>query len=214
MKLLGYVLIIGTTGWVSCTNNTNISKNDVYEVQEEKHNVEVTDSIVLRHDALLKFVIIEDEQFLLLERSGKLVDTISSCSKGLPMKNLGYLVEDFDDNFVLAQSFGSGNPHNVYLYSKKTGQNELGRNSYFIDIDTASRTLFYSTSDVPSIDDTLFSVNVMTSNKSMYAFPKAVLDEEEILNRIHVSKVNGSDVTVEIEYQNWKKKQTKKLESR
>jgi hypothetical protein len=48
----------------------------------------------------------------------------------------------------------------------------------------------------------------------MYAFPKAVLDEEEILNRIHVSKVNGSDVTVEIEYQNWKKKQTKKLESR
>ena len=81
-------------------------------------------------------------------------------------------------------------------------------------MDTLSQTLLYSKSDVPSIDDTLFSINPVTGKKIYFEFPQIVLSEEEILNRIHISKVNGSEQIVDVEYENWKKKKQIKLINR
>lgn len=212
MKLLGYVLFLSTGIYSSCASN-NITSNDMVEVHQNKlDKAEFQDSIILNNDGLIKYVTIDDEQFLFLEYEGKFVDTLSSCSFGLPIKNLGYLVQDFDSNFVLAQSFGSGNPHPVFLYNKKSGDNELHSNAYFIDVDSTSQTLFYSTSAVPTANDSLFSHNAATGIRIAYFFPQALLDEEEILNRIHIYKMDDSDVIMEIEFDNWSKKKQIKLQ--
>ena len=215
MKSNIFIMLFGIVIRTSCANK-NVKDENVKDFQKhEKVQLEVKDSISLKNGAILKYVTDSKEQFLLLEKNGRLIDTLASTSVGLDVKNLGYLVQDYEETFLFAQSFGSGNAHNIYLIDKATGQNKLGDDYYyFIDLDTLSQTLLYSKSDVPSIDDTLFSINPVTGKKIYFEFPQIVLSEEEILNRIHISKVNGSEQIVDVEYENWKKKKQIKLINR
>jgi hypothetical protein len=212
MSSIKITVLLGLIIWSSCALK-NTEKKELIDLPNSKAvRLEIKDSIPLKNASLLKFAENSEEQYLLLERNGKLIDTLTSNSAGLSMKNLGYLVKDYDQKFLFAQSFGSGNAHKIYLIDKINGKNKLGSNyNYFIDLDTVSQILLYSKSEVPSIGDTLFSINPVTGKKSYFEFPQIVLNEEEILNRVHISKVNGSEIIVEVVYENWVKKKSIEL---
>lgn len=149
----------------------------------------------------------KEEQYLIYKKGNKIIDTIGGCSLGLRYKNLGYIGADFDKTFVFVNSFGSGNPHYIWLYEKETAKNLISDGSAWIDVDTAKEILLYSKSDVPVENNgdsmTLFDTKKMTQKD--YAFPKEIFDGPEKLNRIHLLNVTDKNFTIEYEYDDWKK---------
>ncbi len=147
-------------------------------------------------------------QYLLYKKDEKVIDTLNSCSLGLPYKNLGYIGADFDNTFVFVNSFGIGNPNYIFLYDKETLKSLIPNGSVWIDVDTLKGVLLYSKAGVPYEKDkmTLFDTKKMTEED--YVFPIEIFDEEEILDRI--SLLNITDETFFIEYKVKNRTKTKK----
>ncbi|MDB5278536.1 MAG: hypothetical protein JWR61_3491 [Ferruginibacter sp.] len=61
-------------------------------------------------------------QYLYLKKGRRTIAELSSMSKGLPYKNLGYIGVDCTRYFVLVHSFGFGNPHYIELIKKVNGK--------------------------------------------------------------------------------------------
>lgn len=96
-----------------------ISKQTGIDSITHENEVEVYDyDTTLKNGYFLKFVVDDSLMYLNLVKDS-LIRELSSCSKGLPMQNLGYKAADFDDYFVLEHSFGGGNPHYIELIEKK-----------------------------------------------------------------------------------------------
>lgn len=89
----------------------------------------------------------DEKEYHLYVRKGKVFHEIASNSRGLPFKNLGYTAADFSDFFVLAQSFGSGNPHHIQLIKKSNGKNLLERSAIWIGANEDEELLAYTTRD-------------------------------------------------------------------
>lgn len=220
---------------LSCNNNktiSNISQTDTLKLDTTKTaaNVALQDKIDSNYIENLKYItenpysdsydtIIKggysisfyhdkEYQYLIYKKGSKIIDTIGGCSLGLPYKNLGYIGADFDKTFVFVNSFGSGNPHYIWLYDKETAKNLIPEGSAWIDVDTTKEVLLYSKSNVPIENDgdsmTLFDTKKMTQKN--YAFPKEIFDEPEKLNRIHLIKVTANNFIIEYEYDDWIKK--------
>jgi hypothetical protein len=62
------------------------------------------------------------QTMLLMRDRVEIMDLHGGSSYGFPYKNIGYLGADFDSSFAFVQSFGSGNPHELHLIRKATGQ--------------------------------------------------------------------------------------------
>jgi len=149
-------------------------------------------------------------QYLLYKKGQKVIDTIGSCSLGVPYSNLGYMGADFDKAFVFVQSFGSGNPHIIQLYDKATAKNLIKEGSALIGVDTTHQTLLYSEQDVPSPADKMTLFDTKTNSKNKYEFPKEIFAEPEILNRIKLVTVTYKTFTIEYQFKGYK--QTKRLQ--
>ena len=167
-----------------------------------------TDSLSIEpydYDTILKsgykivFKVDDSTAYLYLKQHHKIITELSSCSRGLPYKNLGYVAADFLQYFVLAHSFGSGNPHNIELIEKRTGKNILPGGAAWIDVIEARQMLLYSEQDVPEEKDKMVLYNIQTKKKEFYAFPKAVFGEPMVLNRISISKLTATTLIIKYE---------------
>lgn len=78
---------------------------------------------------------------LILKKGGKYIDTLSIMGYGAPDKNLGCIGGDFNEYFAFVQSFGVGNPHEMQLLMKSTG--EKIREGFFVKKYHSPDLLFY-----------------------------------------------------------------------
>ena len=145
-------------------------------------------------------------QYLFLKKGNKVISELSSTSKGLLHKNLGYVAADFKDYFVLAHSFGSGNPHNIELIKKTTGKNILKDWAAWIDFIEDKEMLLYSDNDVPSAKDKMTLLNVKTGQKQFFSFPQDIFDEPQVLNRISIENLTDNELVIKYETENGTRK--------
>lgn len=111
---------------------------------------------------------------------------VSSCSKGLPYKNLGYKAADFKDYFVLAHSFGSGNPNYIELIKKKNGENVLEKGAIWISANEDMDILLYSKVFVPTKKDKMILYDLTKGTKEYFDFPNEFIKNPELLNDLSI----------------------------
>ena len=144
----------------------------------------------------ISFKVDDSLQYLYLKRGNKVISQLSSTSKGMLYKNLGYVGADFTNYFVLVYSFGSGNPHYIKLIKKTTGENVLQDGAAWIDADQKKEFLLYSDNDVPGKKDKMILFNVQTMQKQYFSFPSDIFDEPQVLNRIKIAKLTDNDLMI------------------
>jgi hypothetical protein len=149
----------------------------------------------------------DSTDYLYLKKGTKLVAELSSGSKGMLYKNLGYLGADFQDYFVLVESFGSGNPHMIQLFKKSTGKNILKRDACWIDADAKGGFLLYTYGGMPSsLREKMILYNVVTKRKRYLNFPVEVFKEDYL--DINIVKVNDSLLTIKYSTEHGDKRKT------
>ncbi len=80
-------------------------------------------------------------QSLTLVNGNKDIKKLNEITYPLPQKNLGYIGADFGESFLFVQSFGSGNPHEIQLIEKETGNVIL--NGILVDRNQKQKVLLY-----------------------------------------------------------------------
>jgi len=154
------------------------------------------------YDTLLKggytiyFKVDDELEYIYLKKGNKIITELSSCSRGLPYKNLGYVVSDFRDHFVLAYSFGSGNAHHFELIRKSTGKNIIEVGAAWIDAVNDKQMLLYCINDVPSSKDKMVLYNICTGHREFFRFPGDIFNEPEVLNRIKIVRLSGKQLII------------------
>ncbi len=68
----------------------------------------------------------------------------------------------------------------------------------------------YSENDVPKAIDKMTLFDIKKREKRNYDFPKEVLDEPEILNRIHLINTSDKTFIIEYEFNDYRQKKQKK----
>ncbi|GAA4315627.1 hypothetical protein GCM10023149_12310 [Mucilaginibacter gynuensis] len=143
------------------------------------------------------FKVDDDTEYLYLTKKGKIISELSSISKGMPHKNLGYVGADFKDYFVLVHSFGSGNPNQIELIAKSTGKNIISPAACWIDADVKKETLLYCDKGVPTPNDKMILYNIRTRQKKYFAFPADIFGEPMILGRMKIKKLDSKFLLIE-----------------
>jgi hypothetical protein len=138
-------------------------------------------------------------EYLYLTSKSKKIAELSSGSRGMLYKNLGYVGADFREYFVLVHSFGSGNPNEIELIKKSTGKNILITSACWIDIIEKKEILLYSNQGVPVAKDNMILYNIRTGQKRYFHFPKDIFNEPMILHRIKVKTLTDKFLTIEYE---------------
>jgi hypothetical protein len=142
------------------------------------------------------FKVDDSLQYLYLKKRNKIITELSSTSRGLPYKNLGYVVTDFKEYFVLAHSFGSANPHSIELIKKSTGVNILDEPSAWIDANEEKEILLYSAEEVPTKKSKMILFNAKTRRKELFSFPKDIIGQTEVFNRIQIVKLTDKEFVI------------------
>jgi hypothetical protein len=119
---------------------------------------------------------------------------IASFTRGMQYLNLGYEVSDFSNYFVLAHSFGSGNPHPIELIEKSTGQNILDSDAVWIDANAASELLLYSRYNTE--DGKIILYDVKRKQNKYLDLPKGFANDARSLENIRILKITDDKVTI------------------
>lgn len=183
-----FLIIFLTTFIVSSSNGQT-----VYTDKVSPYGYDTT----LKGGYSLSFKVDDSLQYLYLRKRGKIVTELSSTSRGLPYKNLGYIGADFKDYFVLVHSFGGGNPHYIDLIKKRTGKNIFKNAPAWIGADERKEFLLYSDNDVPDKDDKMTLLNVSTGQRKYFKFPSDIFDGPQVLNRIRITRLTDKQLVVE-----------------
>jgi hypothetical protein len=138
-------------------------------------------------------------QYLYLKKGDTTITELSSTSRGMPYKNLGYVGADFTNYFVLVHSFGSGNPNYIELIQKSNGKNVLKKGAAWIDVDEEKEYLLYSDNDVPDKNDKMTLHNIRTGQRNFFSFPSDIFDGPGVLNRIQIRQLNDKQLVIEYE---------------
>lgn len=80
---------------------------------------------------------------LVIKFDDKIIDTLNILGYGASHRELGYVGADFNNTFVFVTSFGLGNPHEIQLIEKKTG--EIIKKGYWVDANEKEEVLLYFT---------------------------------------------------------------------
>lgn len=80
-------------------------------------------------------------QSLYLYKNTVMIKELGSFSFGMPYKNIGYVVADFQNSFVMCYSYGGGNPHMMELVDKKTGK--ILKEGTWVDTHEEQQILLY-----------------------------------------------------------------------
>jgi len=169
----------------ACAQKNRPSKNNLEALRPYDYQTKLSEGykILFKADDSL--------EYLYLTKRGKKIAQLSSDSRGMLYKSLGYVGADFKECFVLVHSFGSGNPHEIELIKKSTGKNMLKSVAWWIDVDSQKKILLYSTEDVPTEKDKMILYNVRTGQKRYFPFPTDCLDEPMILNNISIKTLTN-----------------------
>lgn len=164
---------------------------------------------ILKSDYTIYFATDDSIEYLYLKKRGKIINKLSSMSKGLSYLNLGYVGADFKNYFVLVHSYGGGNPHWIEIFRKSTGRNILNNSGFWIGVDTTSKTLLYSKTSVPKPNDKMMLLDFNTMEQKNYLFPDEIFGAPEILNRIDLLNVTDTTFKIKYSFNNWKTKKYK-----
>ena len=86
------------------------------------YETELSHGYYLKHNVFRSHKSKQFLQSLTLMNADSSIREFDSFSYGLPYKNIGYIGADFKNSFAYVQSYGSGNPHDLKLIEKQTGQ--------------------------------------------------------------------------------------------
>lgn len=158
-------------------------------------------NIVISNDTLLKgnyrlFVKQGvDDKYLILNR-GKFYKKISTCSKKLPNQNLGYLLKDFAKVFILAKSYGSGNPIQIELIRKYDGRSLLENEAIWISSSPSKENFFY----VLWSEDyyKLVKMSATTYSRNVFRLPTAVTNQEGWFYLTQVEEDKDGKISISI----------------
>lgn len=140
------------------------------------------------------------EQYLILKKGKKFVDTIGGGAFYELYKNIGYIAADFDNYFVFAFSYGSGNPHYIKLLEKGTAKNLIKTGSVWIDADEKKQLLLFGyAGQEENYRDSMTLYDIKNQLIKKYPIPKKVLNDPEIFNRIKLIKVDSNEIVIEYE---------------
>lgn len=187
-----------------CTSHAQIADSVNASDELESYDYDT----VLKGGYTILFKTDDSLQYLYLKNGNKMITELSSCSKGLLYKNLGYVATDFKDYFVLAHSFGSGNPHIIELIKKSTGKNNIKEGAAWIDADEEKELLLYSENDVPSSKDKMILLNIKTGKKQYFSFPPDIFDEPSVLNRIKIEKASKNELVIKYDTEKGEKRKS------
>ncbi|WP_153799414.1 hypothetical protein [Foetidibacter luteolus] len=135
-------------------------------------------------------------QYLYLKKGNRTIAELSSTSKGMLYKSLGYVGADFTNYFVLVHSFGSGNAHQIELINKKTGANLLKDGAAWIDADEKKEFLLYSENETPNRKDKMILYNVGSGKKYYLRFPNDIFEGPQVLYRIESTKLSNKQLVI------------------
>lgn len=127
-------------------SNKSIQADLNSDIEENEYEEYIYDTI-LKNDYNLSYNVYDDSisgikmQNITLSKDGYVIKELNEVSYPMLQKNLGYLGADFNDSFVLVQSYGSGNPHYMQLFNKKTGI-EID-SGVWVDADETEEILLY-----------------------------------------------------------------------
>jgi hypothetical protein len=167
--------------------------------------VSIVDVASYPYDTILKggytisYRVDDSVQYLYLNKDNKTISELFSTSRGMPYKNLGYVVADFTNFFVLAHSFGSGNPHYIELIKKRTGENTLNSEAIWIDAEENKEYLLYCNISDLEKNGKMTLFNLRTGRKQFFRFPGDILNGTEVLNRIRISRLTEKQLVIRYE---------------
>jgi hypothetical protein len=144
----------------------------------------------------ISFRVNDSLQYLYLKKGNNTIIELSSTSRGLPYKNLGYIGADFTNYFVLVHSLGGSNPHYIDLIKKTTGKNVFKNAPAWIDADEKKEFLLYSDNDVPGKKDQMILYNLLTGKRQYFNFPRDIFDGPQVLNRIEISRLTDKQLVI------------------
>lgn len=168
MKTLHMYIIISLL-FISCFSE-NVNEMDIIEEgfndsDAFNQNQHYTFDTILSNEYYLSYNVSFDQSFdqkmqsLTLMHNKVEVKKLNSCSYGLPYKNLGYLIHDFDTLFLLGYSFGSGNPHVIELINKSNG--DVSLSAFYTDL--KDNILLYNTFEQDSLPPELRVLDLKTN---------------------------------------------------
>lgn len=181
-----YIFI--ATIFISLSSNAQADSTD----DVEPYDYDTT----LKGGYIISFEVDDSLQYLYLKKGNKKIAELSSTSRGMIYKNLGYVGADFTNYFVLVHSFGSGNPHYIELIKKSNGKNILKNGAAWIDVNEENEYLLYSDNDAPDKKDKMTLYNVRTGQKQLFNFPGDIFGEPEVLNRIQINKLTDKQLVI------------------
>jgi hypothetical protein len=182
------LFIFIATIFISLSSNAQVYSTD----DVEPYDYDTT----LKGGYTILFKVDDSLQYLYLKKANTIITELSSTSRGLLYKNLGYVGADFTDYFVLVHSFGSGNPHYIELIKKSTGRNILEDGAAWIDADEEKEFLLYSDSDVPSKTNKMSLFNMQTGRKQLFDFPNDIFNQPDVLSRIEISRLTDKQLVI------------------
>ncbi len=192
------------------TNKQSITDSVHSRQQEQQEEHQYTDDFdtALKGGYSISCKVDDSSEYLYLKKRNRTIAELSSMSRGLPYKNLGYIGVDFTHYFVLVHSTSMSNPHQVELIEKTTGRNIIEQWAYGIDADEKQEILLYCDKDVPSPKDKMILYNVATKRREIFNFPSYVFDEPEILNRIKIKELTNKSLVIAYRTDNGSKTKT------
>jgi hypothetical protein len=173
---------------------TNIADSIIYLNVASQNRVHDEDTTYLFDPTLkggytLVYKVDDELQHLYLYR-GTIISEIASCSRRDLQKNLGYIGSDFHDHFALVHSYGSGNPHEIELIEKTTG--EVICSGTWIDASAEDAVLIYTPSD--STEDTMILYEVNTGQSKQLELPDDMVTP--LWRGVHIEKVTAGHITI------------------
>lgn len=193
MKLICFLLCISFLGLDTNAQSLHTKGRDITESYAEAYSTSLKGGY--------KLLVTRDNEVdrLYLKKQNRIISQLSVGSAGLPFKNLGYLGADYQNYFVLVNSFGAGNPHQIGLIRKSTGKNIFKREAWWIGAVERNETLLYSENDVPSAKNKMVLYYLKSGKRLFFDFPQDVLDEPQILNRIKIADLTNNTLVIEYE---------------
>lgn len=186
--IFGTIVLSGLFATVSAQESNLCSSESDYDYQT-----------TLTGGYRLVFHTSNDLKHLTVYKGNQRIRRLNSVSCGLPNKNLGYVGADFQDYFVLVQSFGSGNPHYIELIRKSNGRNVISREACLIDSSEKFSLLLYSEACTPDRMDSFAVLNVKSGKKHYLRFPEFMFVDTAVLSRIKISSISKVRLTLKFE---------------
>jgi len=163
------------------------------------HAQEQSEKTVYQYDTLLKngyyisYKATDSLQYLYLKKKDSIITEVSSIESGLLPKNLGYVVADYGDCFLLIHSYGSGNPHYFELLEKSKGKKIL--EGTYIDTDEEKQVLLYDITDSLT-NNKLVLYNIQNNKKSIYDYPTDITCKAGIEDCVKLVKITDDELII------------------